>query len=195
MQHQSTVSDDVQQRDDLATMVQEHRGALFGFALKLSRNPQIATDICQQTWLKLLEIRRRGECPVLEGPGVQAYLLKVARNVYIDEYVRSHNVCRVDCRDHQDLERIVGAGADSAGVEQAVEKAQMRALLVAALENLPAPQKQVLSLWASGVTPTALARRARVPRDTILSRKKYGVAKLRRALLARGLTAELATAG
>jgi hypothetical protein len=34
-----------------------------------------------------------------------------------------------------------------------------------------------------------------VPRDTILSRKKYGVAKLRRTLLARGLTADLATAG
>lgn len=195
MGHQATGSTDVRHRDDVETMVQEHRGALFGFALKLSRNPQIATDICQQTWLKLLEMRRRGECPVLKGTGLQAYLLKVARNVYIDEYVRSHNVCRVDCRDHQDLDRTVGAGADSSGVEQVVEKAQMRALLVAALENLPAPQRQVLSLWASGVTPTALARSARVPRDTILSRKKYGVAKLRRALLACGLTPDLVRAG
>jgi RNA polymerase sigma-70 factor (ECF subfamily) len=190
-----TASSDKCSLSDLEGVVHRHRGMLFGFALNLTRDPHTAADVCQQTWLKLLEIQRRGQCPALEGAATQAYLLKIARNVYIDEYVRSHAVSRVDCKDHCELERNVGSGDDSAGVEHIVEKVQLHGHLAAALATLPPLQTQVLSLWASGVTPAALARRASVPRDTILSRKKYGVAKLRRTLLARGLTADLATAG
>lgn len=181
---------------DLEALFREHRTPLFAFALNLARNQQVAADVCQQTWLKLLETERSGRCPPLLGGALQAYLSRIARNVYIDHYVRSHDVCRVDCTDTGQLERAAGAAADRNAVEHVVGRAQVRQMLVEALAELPAPQTHVLCLWASGVTPATVARRARIPRDTILSRKKYGVAKLRRMLQARGLTAaDLATAG
>ncbi len=180
---------------DLETVFREHRSAVLALALNLARNQQVAADVCQQTWLKLLEIDRAGRCPQLSGGALQAYLLTIARNVYIDNYVRSHEASRVDCTDNSQLERVADAGAEPAGLEHMVELAQLRHMLADALACLPPLQTQVLCLWASGVTPSAVARRARVPRDTILSRKKYGVAKLRRLLTARGLTADLAIVG
>lgn len=181
--------------NEFDTLFRRHRGALLGYVLKLARNEQVAADVCQQTWLKFLEASRSGRFRWADGAALHAYLMKIARNVYIDEYVRSHNVCRVDCTDSRELEQVSSAGADHHSVEQTVEKAQLRQLLTDALATLSPLQTQVLRLWAAGMTPTAVAQSARAPRDTILSRKKYGFAKLRSALLARGLTADLATAG
>lgn len=189
MSNQSTGAASQSALGDLGTLFREHRNPLYAFALNLARNQQVAADVCQQTWLKLLEIDRSGRCPPLSGSSLQAYLARIARNVYIDHYVRSHDACRVDCTDAGQLERAAGAGADRHGVEHVVAQAQLRRMLVEALAELPQPQTQVLCLWASGVTPSSVARRARIPRDTILSRKKYGLAKLRRMLQSRGLTA------
>lgn len=179
--------------DGFDEMFRRHRGALYSFALRLARDPHIAADVCQQTWLKLLEAARSGRCPPSDDGATRAYLSKIARNVYIDEYVRSHNVSRVDSTESDELERAGSVGAEQHTVERTVEKAQLRELLKEALATLPPLQVQVLALWASGVSPTAVAERARTSRDTILSRKKYGFAKLRNALAARGLTADLAT--
>lgn len=181
--------------DEFDMLFRRHRGALGSFALRLARNRQIAADVCQQTWLKFFEAARSGRCRTSDDAATHAYLMKVARNVYIDEYVRSHNVSRVDCTDSFELERAGNAGADHDTVERTVEKAQLGELLRNALVTLPPLQKQVLRLWAAGVTPTAVAETERTSRDTILSRKKYGFAKLRNALLARGLTADIATVG
>src|SRR5262245_26889636 len=176
------------------TLFRRHRGSLFAFVLRLARNEHVAADVCQQTWLKFLEAVRGARAHPTGGAAVHAYLTRVARNVYIDEYVRSHNVCKVESTDHHDLEQVGGGDTDDHSVEQTVEKAQLRALTREALATLPPLQTEVLRLWASGLSPTAVAASTRAPRDTILSRKKYGFAKLRNALLERGLTAELATA-
>jgi len=44
---------------------------------------------------------------------------------------------------------------------------------------LPVEQRQVVALWADGMRIGAIATLTAAPRDTVLSRKKYALAKLR----------------
>jgi DNA-directed RNA polymerase specialized sigma24 family protein len=54
---------------------------------------------------------------------------------------------------------------------------------------LPGPQREAVLLWQQGHDIQTMARCARVPRDTLLSRKKYAFAHLREYLTTAGLSA------
>jgi DNA-directed RNA polymerase specialized sigma24 family protein len=60
-----------------------------------------------------------------------------------------------------------------------LEERQRNARLYKALRRLPLEQRQVVVLWADGMRIGAIAALTAAPRDTVLSRKKYALAKLR----------------
>jgi DNA-directed RNA polymerase specialized sigma24 family protein len=57
-------------------------------------------------------------------------------------------------------------------------------LIARALDELPDAQRTVLALWVEGRSIREMAARTAAPVDTVLSRKKYALGRLRRALSA-----------
>jgi hypothetical protein len=51
-----------------------------------------------------------------------------------------------------------------------------------AILQLPREQQEVIALWAAGIDPASIAATARAPRETVFSRRKYAIAKLRSSL-------------
>jgi RNA polymerase sigma-70 factor (ECF subfamily) len=179
----------------LAELVRRHQGMLFGFLVKLARDREIAADLCQQTWLKLLEVARSGGYRPCAGTAFRSFLFTVARNQYIDVHVRSNAVSRIEYLGQREFDAVAPGRAGPDDVEQTVHLRQLRTHLTAALNTLPTTQRRAVELWAAGNTAEAAARSLAVPRNTLLSRKKYAFAKLRLALEARGVGAELVGAG
>ncbi len=63
-----------------------------------------------------------------------------------------------------------------------VHRQEMSRHLNEAMGGLPLEQREVVALWATGVEIDAIVAITGAPRDTVLSRKKYAIAKLRAAL-------------
>jgi DNA-directed RNA polymerase specialized sigma24 family protein len=60
-----------------------------------------------------------------------------------------------------------------------LDERQRNARLYRALRRLPLEQRRVVALWADGERIGTIAALTQAPRDTVLSRKKYALAKLR----------------
>ncbi len=58
----------------------EHLGAVYNFALSLTRSPHVAEDVTQETFLNAY----RGFCHFEPGSNCKAWLFKVCKNVFID---------------------------------------------------------------------------------------------------------------
>jgi DNA-directed RNA polymerase specialized sigma24 family protein len=50
------------------------------------------------------------------------------------------------------------------------------------VDRLPAEQRKVILMWSQGASIREMASACDAPRDTVLSRKKYAVARLRNTI-------------
>lgn len=164
-----------------------HRNALLGFLQRLSADRNVAEDVSQWTWMRLIETgRRRGFVPCATAT-FPTWLFTLARNRFVDEYLRRADVARVIPFPDGMQERL--AGDDSCDAqERYVNSEQLHGHIERALHDLPFQQREVLALWSSGFDAGTIARLTEAPRDTVLSRKKYALAKLRVALADLGVT-------
>jgi RNA polymerase sigma-70 factor (ECF subfamily) len=166
-------------RTALARLVERNGGALLRFLIRLSRNRAIAEDVAQQTWLKVIDVARHGSFVAASGVAFRTWLCTLARNHFIDEYQRKFAAARsvplpVDlCAALAEAHRVVPDPAEP------LDERQRTARLRKALLRLPFEQRQVVALWADGMRIGAIAALTAAPRDTVLSRKKYALAKLR----------------
>jgi RNA polymerase sigma-70 factor (ECF subfamily) len=170
-------------------LFQRHKRGLLSFITRLSGDRVVAEDVSQQTWLKLIEAARQGSYAPRNGASFQTWLFTMARNRFVDDYVRRHEVARVSRESEIDLELHEIADADDKSPEGHVSAAQLRQLIHDAVADLPFEQREAIAMWSSGMDVAEMMRITGAPRDTVLSRKKYAIAKLRLALAALGFNA------
>jgi RNA polymerase sigma factor (sigma-70 family) len=162
----------------------EQHAPLVRFLTRLTRCPARAEDLAQATWLKLLGVRDRGAWTARGAAELRAYLYASARNLFLDEYTRKHASTRTRTVDPGDLDAVLGGTAPQHGPEGEVAQAQTRAHVGRALAALPAEQRAVIVMWVNGTSLREMAAHAGAPVDTVLSRKKYALARMRRTLVA-----------
>jgi RNA polymerase sigma factor (sigma-70 family) len=159
---------------------------LWRFLLRLVRDRAAADDASQQAWLKVIEVAHRGGYRARSGAVFRAWLFTMARNLVIDEHHRKFAAARTVPFEEYSAEDPLGYlghmhaapddPAESASREQIAER------LHAAILQLPREQREVIALWAAGIDPASIAATARAPRETVFSRRKYAIAKLRSSL-------------
>jgi RNA polymerase sigma-70 factor (ECF subfamily) len=155
---------------------------LLRFLARMTRCPERAEDLAQVAWLKLLQARARGLCAATDDGELRAYLFTVARNAFLDEYTRKHESLRARPTEPSQLEALSGRVDALPGPEEDAARDQTQARLVFALGSLPDEQRRVIVLWMAGTSIKDMAAACRAPTDTVLSRKKYAVARMRRSL-------------
>ncbi len=172
-------------RDAFAVVYERHRQRFYQFLLKLSADPRIAEDVSQQCWLKLLE--SFSGTPVYQ-PSKHArfttFLYTLGRNLYIDQFVRRHDHSRCQSLEHTPAAQ---NRLSEHCVQSATHEQQLEQHTTSALRQLPVEQREVVSLWACGFSARSIAAIAGVPVNTVHSRKRYAIARLRELFAQSGL--------
>lgn len=167
----------------LGVLYGRYNDMLVQYLRRQTRCLDTAEDLAHQLWLKLLDWTRQGRFLPADEPGQRAFLFSAARNLYVDECVRKHAASRTARQPHEDLEReLAERGAAGPGPDDLVAQQQARTLVARALEALPGVQREVVQLWMQEASIDGMVAVTRAPRDTVLSRKKYGFKRLRCAL-------------
>ena len=167
-----------------SVLVARYGDLLRRYLLGLTRRGDVADDLCQQLWLRLYEAARAGRFLPEGEDSFRGYLFTAARNLHLDECVRRHSVSRTATLDPRALESLAqsAAVADESPVEDELDRDHVALQVRTALAQLPVQQRDTLRLWMAGWSIEAMAAQTRAPRDTVLSRKKYAMRRLRTTL-------------
>jgi RNA polymerase sigma-70 factor (ECF subfamily) len=151
---------------------------LYGTALRLTRKPQDAEDLVQDTYLKAFRASKQFE----RGTNLKAWLFTILHNTF-------RNMRRHDGRNPVDVNsETVESAADVAGddrtPEQVLSRETLDADLQAALDALPDAFRQ--AVWLRDVeefTYAEIAKIVDVPIGTVMSRISRGRKMLHDRLL------------
>ncbi len=159
-----------------ALLYQRHRLGLFRFLCGLCGDPALAEEIFQDTWLSLI----RSQSLQREAVLFKTWLYQIARNRLIDHWRKQGR--RQELQDAFD-EQLHAQPCAEANPEQQLSLSRDQQRLQAALDDLPAEQREVFLLRAHGdLQLHEIAELTRTPAETVKSRLRYALQKLRRLL-------------
>jgi len=156
-----------------------HKAGLYRFILKLSLNTATAEDISQHTWMRLVEVAEAGRYQASAGATFRTYLYTLARNRYFDEYRRDREVVGADSPEAIQHD-VPDEQAETP--EELYARQQDSDRLDRALRDLPSEQREVVVLWMQGLDLVDVAQITGASWHTVVSRKRYALAKLKRVL-------------
>jgi RNA polymerase sigma-70 factor (ECF subfamily) len=144
---------------------------LFTFLVRLSRRRDVAEDLLEETWLRLVKHARRLAADTRLGP----WLFTVARNLYVS-YSRSRML------EDSAMASLIGLwpfSVERSSPFEATATSELERRIERALAAMPAASREVLLLVAvagldhsdaadiCGITPEALRQRLHRARETL----------------------------
>ncbi len=158
------------------TLYQRHRGPLYRFLLNQSQDTQAAEDIFQEVWSRIIRSRNRYR----PAAKFATYMYHIARNCFLDHVRHSgRQPVLVSIDDDPPVELV----AVTNNPEAAAENSNASAYIQAALDGLPPEQREAFLLREeAGLTLEEIGQVTGVGRETVKSRLRYAVAKLRKSL-------------
>jgi len=161
--------------EDLAALYDTCGGPVYRLALRLCRSRQEAEDLSHDVFLRYWQHNRYEPA---RGP-VLAYLLLLTRSMAINRLQKRRNRWQLVQRWSEQLFPTAVAGPhDHAEAENLAERVR------AALESIPASQREVLEMaYYEGLSQSAIGERLRVPLGTVKTRARQGLIRLRELLI------------
>jgi len=154
---------------------------VYSAALRVVRDAQIAEDMVQEIFLR---IWRRPDSYVAQRGRFVTWLTSVTRNRAVDEIRSRGRRYRHETASPEEQERELPA-PDRNDPALRAEVSDQRRLILAALAQIPAEQRQIIELaYFGGLTQQEIAERLSQPLGTVKTRIRLGMQKLRAALTA-----------
>ncbi|SHL86134.1 RNA polymerase sigma factor [Phytopseudomonas punonensis] len=160
-------------------LYERHRLGLFRFLLGLCGDHAVAEEVFQDTWMSLIRSESlQREAAVL----FKTWLYQIARNRLIDHW-RKHG--KRQQREDMFDEQLHDQASGDPDPERQLSLSQDQARIQAALDELPADQREVFLLRAhADLQLHEIAELTHTPAETVKSRLRYAMQKLRRLLSA-----------
>jgi len=152
---------------------------VYSAALRVVRDAQIAEDMVQEIFLR---IWRKPESYVAQRGRFVTWLTSVTRNRSVDEVRSRGRRFRHETASPEEQERELPASEQDDPALTA-ELSDQRRLILAALKQIPAEQREIIELaYFGGLTQQEIAERLSQPLGTVKTRIRLGMQKLRAAL-------------
>ncbi|MGV0327220.1 sigma-70 family RNA polymerase sigma factor [Corynebacterium confusum] len=156
---------------------------LYGGAMRMTRNPQDAEDLIQETYLKAY----KNFDSFKQGTNLKAWLYRIMTNTYINSYRKAQRRPTQSSADElTDFQLYTTSGHDSTGLESA-EVAALKAMpdttISEAMNDLPEDYRMVVYYSdVVGLAYKEVAEVMEIPLGTVMSRLHRGRKLLRKAL-------------
>ena len=160
----------------LAALFDLHNNKLFYF-LKVLSDSTVAEDICQRTWIKVIENSHLFK----SGDNFQAWLFTIGRRTLIDELRKSAKL-----EYNNDAVELFSSGEltkhAQSTIEEDVAKGLEKDVFKACIQQLPYKQKEALSLQLEGFGLREIASICGAEKETIKTRIRYAKDSLKTML-------------
>lgn len=163
----------------LKTLIQRHEKKVFSYILLSVKNRELAEDIFQDTFIKVINTLRSGNYHE-EGKFVQ-WVMRIANNLKIDYFRKMQRMPAFETNGEFDIFDVI-YGSDPS-VEQKMITEQIYAEISTLVKLLPDEQREVLEMRIyQDISFKDIAEMTNVSINTALGRMRYALINLRKII-------------
>ncbi len=171
-------------------LLSRNQSKLFAYILFVVRDRDLANDIFQETFVKVITKLQQGKYATTGKFG--AWIMRIAHNVIMDAYREQKSERIIEPTDDNDLSNISSARVLDGNIENRFVNEQVLCDVKKMMGLLPAPQREIVYMrFYQELTFKEIAEMTNISINTALGRMRYAILNMRRMAKAHGVTLQL----
>lgn len=163
----------------LNVLVDRHQQRVFSFIMMKVKNPDLANDIFQDTFIKVIKTLKAGKYN--EEGKFLPWVMRIAHNLTIDFFRKNKRMNFVNSTDDFNVVDIVPE--DSKNAEGEIIQGQIEDDLRRLIDELPEEQREVLVMrHYADMSFKEIAEQTNVSINTALGRMRYALINMRKLI-------------
>lgn len=164
----------------LEVLITRHKSRIYTYILLIVKNPHLAEDIFQDTFIKVIKSLKRGKYQD-KGKFV-SWVLRIAHNLIID-YYRKQKFQKTISNDDTEIDLFNQKKLADDNIEDSIIQDQIVSDVRELMERLPADQRKVVYLrHYCGLSFKEIADQSGVSINTALGRMRYALINMRKMI-------------
>lgn len=162
-------------------LLERNKTKIFTYILFVVRNRELANDVFQDTFVKVIVRLQRGD---YQPTGkFSAWVMRIAHNVVMDLYRATSNSNVVDVDEDNDMTKVEGEDLIDEPIETAFINEQVLTDVKHLMEMLPPLQREVVFMrFFQNLSFKEISETTGVSINTALGRMRYAIINMRRLM-------------
>jgi len=168
----------------LAVLIDKYRSRIFGFIISKVKNKEIAEDIFQETFIKVINNIKKGKYN--EQGKFIVWVMTITHNLIMDYFRKQKKRKFFKSTDDFNVFDFINNG--ELNVEQKLIKEQILDHLKILINELPIEQKEILQMrYYSKMSYKEISENCEISINTALGRMRYAIINLRKIIKRKGV--------
>ena len=170
----------------IETLINRHRNKVYTYIVLTIKNQQLAEDLFQETFIKVIQSLRGGK--YRDNGRFLSWVIRIAHNLIIDHFRKEKQMNSVS-NDDTEIDLFNSKKLSDDNIEEVIVSSQIKAEIRALINELPDDQREVVLLRHYGeLSFKEIADQTDVSINTALGRMRYALINLRKLIREKDLS-------
>ena len=161
-------------------LINRHRNKVYTYILLTIKNQQLAEDLFQETFIKVIQSLRKGKYK--DNGRFLSWVIRIAHNLIIDHFRKEKQMNSIS-NDETEIDLFNSKKLADQNIEELIIENQIKSELRDLINALPTDQKEVVLLRHYGeLSFKEIADQTDVSINTALGRMRYALINLRKMI-------------
>lgn len=167
-------------QNSLEILIHRHKSRVFSYILLIVKNQELAEDIFQETFIKVIRSLKRGK--YIENGKFVSWVLRISHNLIIDHF-RKEKLKGTISNDSSDVDIFNSQKFSEDTIEDQMINTQILSEVKDLINELPEDQQQVINMrHYMGLSFKEISEQTDVSINTALGRMRYALINLRKLI-------------
>jgi len=161
-------------------LINRHRSKVYTYILLTIKNQQLAEDLFQETFIKVIQSLRGGK--YRDNGRFLSWVIRISHNLIIDHFRKEKQMNSVS-NDDSEVDLFNSKKLSDHNIEEVIVNSQIRSEIRLLINELPDDQREVVLLrHYGGLSFKEIAEQTDVSINTALGRMRYALINLRKLI-------------
>jgi RNA polymerase sigma factor (sigma-70 family) len=170
----------------IEVLINRHRSKVYTYILLTIKNQQLAEDLFQETFIKVIQSLRGGKYK--DNGKFLSWVIRIAHNLIIDHFRKEKQLNSIS-NDDTEVDLFNSKKLSEDNIEELIISSQIRSDIRKLINELPDDQREVVLLrHYGGLSFKEIADQTDVSINTALGRMRYALINLRKLIQEKNLS-------
>ncbi|MCK5691271.1 MAG: sigma-70 family RNA polymerase sigma factor [Bacteroidales bacterium] len=170
----------------IEVLINKHRSKVYTYILLTIKNQQLAEDLFQETFIKVIQSLRGGKYK--DNGKFLSWVIRIAHNLIIDHF-RKEKQMNTLSNDDSEVDLFNSKKLSDSNIEELIIDSQIKSEIRVLISELPDDQREVVLLrHYGGLSFKEIADQTDVSINTALGRMRYALINLRKLIQEKNLS-------